>query len=77
MRNKRKPMAKAVPVKIDRVLQRRITKVSKKMGEPESTVMRLAMRIGLHPLENLEQLAIEDLRRRLEGMGGDPNAEAV
>jgi predicted DNA-binding protein len=43
--------SKPVPVLLDQALRERIDSVSQKMGEPKSTVMRIAMRLGLDGLE--------------------------
>lgn len=44
-------MSKPIPVMLDRPLLERIDKLSEKMGEARSTVMRIAMRLGLTGLE--------------------------
>jgi hypothetical protein len=43
--------SKPIPVLLDKALRDRIEAVSQKMGEPKSTIMRIAMRIGLEGLE--------------------------
>lgn len=48
-----KMASKPIPIKIDEALMKRIVEVSEKMGEPRSTVMRIAMRIGLDQLEEM------------------------
>jgi ParB-like chromosome segregation protein Spo0J len=65
VKNNRPQTAKAIPVKLDPVLMERIEVVSKRMGEARSTVMRIAMRLGLEGLENAFQtgeITAEDLR---------------
>src|SRR5687767_15109607 len=59
--------SKPIPVLLDEALRDRIAAVSKKMGEPQSTVMRISMRIGLDQLEELlwkdpEAIAIRTAR---------------
>lgn len=44
---------KPIPVKLDDSLVKRIEEVAAKMGESKSTVMRIAMRIGLEGLDKL------------------------
>jgi len=48
---KRVKMTKAIPVRLDAALLDRIHKLSERMGEPQSTIMRIAMRVGLDGLE--------------------------
>lgn len=43
--------SKPIPVKVDQRLLDRITEISERMGEAKSTVMRMAMRLGLDTLE--------------------------
>ncbi|MDD5350913.1 MAG: hypothetical protein PHQ12_11945 [Chthoniobacteraceae bacterium] len=43
--------SKPIPVKLDEPLLERIAAMSERMGEAQSTVMRIAMRIGLEHLE--------------------------
>jgi hypothetical protein len=43
--------SKPIPVLVDQALRDRIAAMSERMGEPKSTVMRIAMRIGLEQLE--------------------------
>jgi hypothetical protein len=45
--------SKPIPVLLDQSLRERIASASGKMGEPQSTVMRISMRIGLEQLEKL------------------------
>ena len=49
--------SKPIPVLLDKALRDRIEAVSQKMGEPKSTVMRIAMRIGLEGLDKAFKLA--------------------
>src|ERR1041385_8602449 len=51
----KKPLfeSKAIPVKVDTDLLKRIDAVAKRIQEPRSTVMRLAMRLGIEALEQL------------------------
>lgn len=44
-------VGKPIPVKLDQALLDRIIKVSNRMGEARSTVMRMAMRLGLDTIE--------------------------
>lgn len=67
--------SKPIPVLLDRKLRERIEAVSEKMGEPKSTVMRIAMRIGLEGLDKAFQASpektLESMRypeRREEGV---------
>lgn len=45
--------SKPIPVKLDAELLQRIEDMAKKMGEAKSTVMRIAMRVGLENLESV------------------------
>jgi metal-responsive CopG/Arc/MetJ family transcriptional regulator len=45
--------SKAIPVKIDAELLARIDAVAQTLKEPRSTIMRLAIRLGIEPLEAL------------------------
>lgn len=51
MRRKTLTRSKPIPVQLDEPLRERIAAASERMGEPKSTVMRIAMRIGLEALE--------------------------
>jgi metal-responsive CopG/Arc/MetJ family transcriptional regulator len=51
MKYDRVPLSKPIPVKIPHDVLKRIDAISKRIGEPRSTVMRMAMRIGLDSLE--------------------------
>lgn len=46
---------KPIPVKLDADLNARIEEMSRRMGEHKSTVMRIAMRVGLDQLEKAWQ----------------------
>lgn len=79
MKYDRVPMeSKPIAVKLDKALLARIDAVSKKMGEPRSTVMRVAMRIGLDSLEkafeaklpNLSSLVYDTKGGAVEGRPG-------
>lgn len=43
--------SKPIPVKLDEELLKRIEQMAERMGEAKSTVMRIAMRVGLENLE--------------------------
>lgn len=43
--------SKPIPILLDKALRDRIEKMSGRMGEAKSTVMRMAMRLGLETLE--------------------------
>ena len=51
----KKRSAAIVPVRIDDVLLERIQAVATRLGEPQSTVMRMCMRIGLSAVEELAE----------------------
>lgn len=51
MRRKTLTRSKPIPVQLDEPLRDRIAAASERLGEPKSTVMRMAMRIGLQALE--------------------------
>lgn len=52
MAKKRKPpMTKVVPVKMSDELYERLQNVSKEVGEPDSTIIRLVLRAGLAQIE--------------------------
>jgi predicted DNA-binding protein len=61
MKYKRLKMSKPIPVMLDQPLLERIDKLSEKMGEAKSTVMRIAMRLGLSGLEKTLNEAPERL----------------
>lgn len=50
MKFRRSKNSKPIPILLDEALRERIEKISEQMGEPKSTVMRIAMRIGLDGL---------------------------
>ena len=50
-KNRRKTISKPIPVRLDPALLSRIEAVSEQLGEAKSTVMRMAMRLGLEKLE--------------------------
>jgi hypothetical protein len=43
--------SKPIPVKLDDELLKRVERMSQQMGEAKSTVMRIAMRLGMDGLE--------------------------
>lgn len=51
MKYDRVEMSKAIPVRLDKALVDRIKALSERIGEAQSTVMRIAMRLGLESLE--------------------------
>lgn len=51
MKYRRDSGSKPIPVLLDAALRARIAAASEQMGEPKSTVMRIAMRVGLNSLE--------------------------
>ena len=51
MKPKRLEMSKPIPVQLDKALRDRIERLSERLGEAKSTVMRIAMRVGLDQLE--------------------------
>lgn len=51
MKYRRSKNSKPIPILLDEALRDRIEALSEKMGEPKSTIMRFAMRIGLEGLE--------------------------
>lgn len=55
MKYDRVPLSKPIPVKLSPDVLARIDALSKRVGEPRSTVMRMAMRIGLDSLERAVQ----------------------
>jgi metal-responsive CopG/Arc/MetJ family transcriptional regulator len=69
--------AKPIPVKLDKNLLQRIDEMAIRMGEARSTVMRIAMRMGLEGLEkafesnselaSLAQTAISSENAQKEG----------
>jgi DNA-binding MurR/RpiR family transcriptional regulator len=61
MKYKRLKMSKPIPVMLDQPLLERIDNLSEKMGEAKSTVMRIAMRLGLAGLEKTLREAPERL----------------
>jgi predicted DNA-binding protein len=60
---RRLKMSKPIPVMLDQPLLERVEKLSEKMGEAKSTVMRIAMRLGLTGLEKTLEEAPERLSR--------------
>lgn len=61
MKYRRLKMSKPIPVMLDQPLLDRVEKLSAQMGEAKSTVMRIAMRLGLSGLEKTLQEAPERL----------------
>lgn len=59
MKFRRSKNSKPIPVLLDEALRQRIEAISEKMGEPRSTVMRIAMRIGLDGLVKAFEAAKE------------------
>jgi len=57
----RVPYTKPIPVKLPLDILKRLDDISKKMGEPRSTVMRMAMRVGLDALEKAFEAAPPNL----------------
>ena len=51
MKYRQDDKSKPIPVLLDKSLRFRIEQMAERMGEPKSTVMRIAMRIGLENLE--------------------------
>ena len=45
------PLTKPIPVKLPPEILARVDALAKRIGEPRSTVMRIAMRVGLEQLE--------------------------
>jgi predicted transcriptional regulator len=60
-KNNREGISKAIPVKLNPELLKKIQSLAKTMGEPQSTVMRMAMRVGLPILEKTFQGSHVDL----------------
>lgn len=48
-----------IPLSLDQKLHKEIRRLSKKLGEPASTIMRMAIRLGLAPLER----SLEEAKR--------------
>lgn len=53
VKTKRLDDPKSIPVKLDKPLLDRIEALAARMGEAKSTVMRIAMRVGLDQLEKI------------------------
>ena len=53
MRPKKPYRTRPIPVKLDDFLLIRVEKASARLGEAKSTVMRMAMRLGLDQVEKL------------------------
>lgn len=47
------PLSKPIPVKLPPEILKRVDALAKRIGEPRSTVMRIAMRVGLDSLETV------------------------
>jgi predicted DNA-binding protein len=61
MKYDRLSMPKSIPVRLDKPLLDRIKALSDKIGEAQSTVMRMAMRVGLVALEKTFEADPADL----------------
>ena len=57
MKFRRDKTSKPIPVLLDQALLERITAMSERIGEAKSTVMRIAMRMGLEGLEKSFEIA--------------------
>jgi len=85
MRSWRGKTSKPIPVVLDQALRERIDAMSLRMGEPKSTVMRLAMRLGLESLEkslvavdfDASKIAAEISSAKIEAASGDILAAAL
>jgi predicted DNA-binding protein len=55
--------SKAIPIKLTTELLERIDALARKIGEPRSTIMRFAMKIGLNALEKAYEEAPSDTLR--------------
>lgn len=56
-------MSKPIPVKLDAALLERIQKLAERVGEPQSTIMRFAMRVGLEGLEKVFETAAPGIEK--------------
>lgn len=74
MKNQRKAAAKNIPIRIDAALLERIKALSEKMGEPQSTVMRICMRIGLNAVEQLSDQGPALVQQMLQRDNPGPTA---
>lgn len=63
---------KPIPVKLDAALLKRIEEVALRMGEAKSTVMRIAMRIGLEGLDKAFDISS---KKALDSLRYPPHAE--
>ena len=81
MKQNRVALSKPIPVKLDPDLLRRIEAISVELGEPKSTVMRFAMRIGIRALEGItDSEQLRDILKPETGvnytkLGGTPEEE--
>jgi hypothetical protein len=73
MRPKHLERAKPIPVKLDGPLLERIDAMASKIGEAKSTVMRMAMRIGLDGLEKAFDASPADLLKLVSGLKTSKN----
>jgi predicted DNA-binding protein len=72
VKNNRVSMSKPIPVKLDPALLARIKEVSERMGEAQSTVMRIAMRVGLEGLEKLfREVSLTDKGKKASSLSAD------
>ena len=68
MKRKTLAMSKPIPVKLDLPLLQRIEALSERLGEAKSTIMRMAMRVGLDALEKAFQANPADLLKIISGL---------
>jgi metal-responsive CopG/Arc/MetJ family transcriptional regulator len=66
-----------IPVKLDKELLTRLDEISKRIGEPRSTVMRMAMRLGLEALETIKVTdhALAAMMRKLDAPSEQSNEQ--
>src|ERR1043165_9577010 len=69
---RRQKSSRPIPVLLDQPLLDRITALSERIGEPKSTVMRIAMRIGLDALEKAMGAAAPNLSGLIYPSGSAP-----
>ena len=64
---KRTPIdfSKPIPVRLPPEMLSRVEALAKRLGEPRSTIMRMAMRIGI---ESLEQAILSEPKKHLPGL---------
>lgn len=64
------PLSKPIPVKLPPEILKRVDTLAKRIGEPRSTIMRIAMRVGLDSLEKVFEADPQTILSSLTSLSG-------